>query len=264
MINHARTLLLNLPGQPAGYSDGMGEEFIPPEYASLKLPSALLGIRQILFGPNPDRTYLNYSVRKYLAVLHSTELLQFVTDLDSRITYSLDDTSLFPDSAWGLVSPAASLHVVNELGSPDTIGRCFHQWSVTVSDGSIITVTRQTQPAQESEISYTTAAGGWSTLVPLSGSNAYISVIPDIGNSWLLSGYARPTKELGDTQAELASYGHEYLLSLFGIGTPLGASEPFTTFYNLWNHHKELPYRLGGLLCAFIYQLERLRTRPHG
>ncbi len=81
MVNHVRTLLLN--------EDGAGEEYVPPGYRKAQLPEALQRVRDILFGPSPDRRMLVYRVRQFMAILHSTPLATFVTRADPRITYTL-------------------------------------------------------------------------------------------------------------------------------------------------------------------------------
>jgi hypothetical protein len=68
VINHCRTLLLNRDGR--GYVVGVpGEEYTPPEFRAVALPRALQRVWQCLFGTDPDRPYLHYRVRQYLALL---------------------------------------------------------------------------------------------------------------------------------------------------------------------------------------------------
>ncbi len=87
MINHARTLLLNLPGRTK--ITGPYEEYIPADFISVKLPAAYSEIRNILFGKNAPRE--NRLIRTYelMTLLHGCELEEFVLSLDPRITYKV-------------------------------------------------------------------------------------------------------------------------------------------------------------------------------
>src|ERR1700733_15786498 len=87
MINHVRTLLLNTPsaGLPAvGYP---GFEFVDPAYAPRTLPTPLQDIYRLLFGDSPDQALLNWRLREYMGILHSSEVSEYVLALDPRITY---------------------------------------------------------------------------------------------------------------------------------------------------------------------------------
>lgn len=102
MINHFRTLLLNRSGEEAGVSAHLGDEYVPTWYRAVPLPSYLTSVRRLLFGAAPDRVYLNYRVRQCLSLMHSSELAEFVTHLDSRITYDVADDTWLRSDAFGL------------------------------------------------------------------------------------------------------------------------------------------------------------------
>ena len=87
MLNHARTLLLNIPGLPVAPIDYPGEEQIPVLFKPVRLTPPLERARRLLFGNIPDRLMLNYRARQYMTLIHSTDLGSYVTELDSRITY---------------------------------------------------------------------------------------------------------------------------------------------------------------------------------
>lgn len=90
MINHARTLLMNVAGAP-GFNGELGEEIVPPDFIPAALPGSINTLRRTLFGADPDRVMLNYRARQLMQVLHSTPLVEYVTSLDSRITYDFSD-----------------------------------------------------------------------------------------------------------------------------------------------------------------------------
>lgn len=85
MINHVRTLLRNQDGQGPPTADA--EEFTPPDYTRVLLPPYLNTLRTVLFGGDPDAAMLNYRLRQYMELLHSTELAEFVYSVDTRVTY---------------------------------------------------------------------------------------------------------------------------------------------------------------------------------
>jgi hypothetical protein len=260
MINHGRTLLMNIDGD--GFGGYPGDEYIPPAYRRQNLPTALDTIRAQFFGADPDRVMLNYRTRQLLALLHATELEQFLRDLDTRITYdpinrSLFSSSLFQPMAWPL-NTAGDVYFLGETGAPDDLGRCCHQWNVDVISETTVTVVRRTKPVQESIQSYT-ISGQLSSLVQLPGSGLQFRFREGVGSRWRIETMARPERQLGQIEANLRHIGEPHLLTLFGIGSRRGEQEPWTTFYQLWTQHLELPYTLGGVILALIYYTERLR-----
>lgn len=260
MINHARTLLLNRKPDNVPYGGQLGDEYLPIAYRKVTtMPTYLSSIRNILFSADPDRLFSNYRARQYMTLLHSTELVEFVLELDPRITYDRNNEDLFADALYEITPPEDDIYVNGKLGAPDKLGRSFHQWSVKVSSGSTVTVTRETPTKQVSVQEYT-MTDGLSSSVKLVGSEASIRFRQTIGKTWVLSGYARPEKDLGVIEAELGSTGAVFLNDLFGVGTEVGGAEPFTTFRNLWFGHTELSYRVGGILLAVIYRMRDLKS----
>lgn len=251
---------MNLSGD--GYGGFPGDEYIPPEFVSLVLPGAITTIRNYLFAADPDRVFLNYRVRQYLTLLHSTDLVQFLLELDPRITYDVDAADMFDDSVFGLPE-VEGLFFLEELGSPDASGKCFHKWKLTRRALGVMAVDRQSSPAQLSFRQFI-IEDGLSSRIVLIGSGASFRFRDGafgVGSVARVSAYARPTRELGDIESELLGLGKEPIWGVFGIGTPQAASEPFKTLWNLWQRHDQLPYRLGSLLVALILQTEEHRKR---
>lgn len=94
MINHGRSLLLNISG--SNYQPQyLGEEYIPPTFSRLDLPSYLQIARRLLFGARPERVFLNYRVRELLHTVHETELAEYLYALDPRVTYWPEPTPVF-------------------------------------------------------------------------------------------------------------------------------------------------------------------------
>lgn len=260
MINHSRTLLVNVDGVPSGFANDPGEEFILPTFNAIELPGFLITVRDQLFGSAPDKIMLNYRARQYMGLLGVTELQEFVTDLDSRITYDIlprDQLfdSLFVTTVTKLDATTANLFLIDEVGPPDQAGRTRHSWRIDVLTSSTVSVNRQTPVAQVSIQNYTLTEG-LSSLIQLVGSGLQARFESGIGSEWFVQAVSRPTQDIGTIVANLGVIGDDKLLALFGVGDPKGSAEPFLTFRRLWEDHPDLPYRLGGVLLAWIYQAD--------
>ena len=115
MINHVRTLLLN----QTGGSPVRGEQYVPPEFAEIPLSTQLMNVREQLFGTNPSRETLNYRLAQYLTLIHATELREFVTALDPRLTYpQAGNAALFGVSGYQLVDLSEILQRFSKIGAP--------------------------------------------------------------------------------------------------------------------------------------------------
>jgi hypothetical protein len=259
MLNHARTLLLNVTGSDR-LADYPGEEMVPPEFTALELPSYLDTVRTVLFGADPDRVMLNYRVRQLLAVLHSSPLEVFLTRLDPRITYDVRDDAFISDATFlprvtQLDGPPAHLTVIGAPAAPDASGRCRHDLTVEVVAPDRVRVQRQTPPRQGADFGLT-MSHGLSNRMDLLGTGYSFRIDSDqAGLKWLVEVINRPQLDLGQIVANLEQVGETVLLQLFG----LERDEPWTTFRNLWQQKKELPLKLGGLLCALVYRTEERR-----
>jgi hypothetical protein len=260
MINHYRCLLLNRDGEDIRVGARLGDEYVPTRFRAVALPTYLTSLRRILFGADPDRVYLNYRIRQCLGLLHSSDLVEFVTHFDPRITYSVTEDSWLLSDAFGLRASRTDVAVLREPPSADAFSRCLHQWRVSVIDEGTVSVAKQVSPTITTTQNYE-FNDDLSNELSLPGSNAGFyfnsTVLP--GDSFAIAGCSRPRRSLGELTADVEHLGARYMNDLFGVGTPLAAQEPFKTFRNLWRDHPELPYKLGGLLCAIVFQTERRR-----
>lgn len=172
MINHGRNLLMNVDGQ--GYIPGMpAEEYIPPTYKATTLPAWLQRVRQIVFGPNPDKLMLNFRTRQLLQLLHSTELSRYLTDFDSRITYKFENDVY--DLGVGItVDQLAGDDIeFRVLGSENqATGRpsLYREWTLEVLDDEQVEI-RQLRPSGETTTVEYTTAGNQSSAISLPGSS---------------------------------------------------------------------------------------------
>lgn len=147
MINHARTLLANLDGP--GVLQQPGDEFIPGTYRKLQLPGYLVGLRSILFGTAPDRMFINYRVRQLMTMLHTTELAEFVTDLDNRVTYwpstkrdFFDETVFVPRLTVVNVHAPSRVYIRGVPTADEALGRLNELWAITLIGGNRVRITK--------------------------------------------------------------------------------------------------------------------------
>lgn len=270
MINHARTLLLNISGSDA--QSVVGAEHVPDEFLAKTLSPELTSVRRTIFGSDPDQLFLNYRVRQCLILLHSTELDEYVRKLDNRITYDttfkldLFSPSVFKTSIRRVRGAKFKSHVSGELAANEARGRCLHRWRLRVVDADTVNVARRGHETGDEEVAVT-VSGGLSSPIPLHGSTltarlsvpaADDSLAAIIDNTYTVDGIARPSTTLIDVAAHLrSSIGDAVSRALFGA-RPV---EPFKTFRNLWYDHTVLPYSMGGLLMALIYRTNEYQER---
>jgi hypothetical protein len=262
MINHARTLLMNV-GSNKRQIGSPGEEYVP-SYRPKVLTSVLLAIRRILFGSDPDRLYLNYRLREYMTLLHSTELEEYILALDSRVTYyPTRDDVFFPGTFVNTVTQVSgssqlSLSLQGDPVANQQLGRASHTYRLAVVGSEQVKVNTLTTPLQEDLVAVT-VNNGLSSLIPLPGSGltARIST-PDVLTTsvWLVEARVRPTRNMADVVTLLrTNLGATRLLELFGAAP----EEPYKTFRNLWFDHPAAAYQLGGLLLAVIYRTDAIQ-----
>lgn len=264
MINHARTLLLNRTGS-AGFNPILCEEIIPADYVAKTTPSYISNIRRVLFGANPDKYMLNYRGRQLMAMLHASELEEFVLELDPRITYSFDNSDATSDKLFVPIvtrtdseSDHNDLFIGGDVPIPDYSGRMHYAWTVEWDNTNNLTKATLLKPhtAQSQAPSFTSSL---LSPVTLPGTNMnYRHLDTNSNNSWRVSQLCRPVETLADLVPRLEALNGESMLELFGVGTSRASSEPFKTFYNLWRGHFALPYKLGGLVLALIYRMDEL------
>lgn len=266
MFNHARTLLLNVSGSNSSGLAYIGDDLIPSEYASLALNTPLLNIRQHLFGAAPDRAMLNYRAYQLLSMIEKTELQEFVTDLDSRITYEFGADNIFvSNETWNpkVHQTGGTLdHVLTVSGSPirpDYTGKLYYQFQINLS-GTSITIDRQVGPKNRTTIDYS-LTDGLSPAFDLTytGYQVFVNTMSNLAG-WHITGYLRPQISLFNIVETLEKAGDPTLTALFGTKS----IEPWSTFKNLWYDNTDMIYRLGAITLALIYRTDELRRNPRG
>lgn len=182
MINHARTLLMNVNGNQAVSEPG--EQYVPIEFSASSLPTYLQLIRSRLFGASPDRAMLNYRLAQYMSVLNTTRMRDFVTELDPRITYSNDNAELFNAATYQPVFYGPSLLSLQGTPTPpDAGGSMYFSYTLNLVNRTVT----QHSPQQSVTPFNFTGTAGLSEPVSLPGSG-YSVLIASPGGSPLSAG----------------------------------------------------------------------------
>jgi hypothetical protein len=141
MINHVRTLLLNLDG-PRFDPSIPGEEIVG-EYTARAMSSVQKLIRFALFGSNPDRHILNWRLWQLIQAIRTSSLREELMRRDKRLT------SLAREEDWMRAYPFAYGSIrFSQNGSlkplwyipddsmrqpvADTTGHVVWRWTVTI------------------------------------------------------------------------------------------------------------------------------------
>ena len=258
MYNHIRNLLVNRTGSDYADTTVPGDELIPTGYVKKDLPTYLQNLRGRIFGVSPDRVMLNYRTAQLLTTIASTDLQQYVTSVDSRITYDYADLK----SGFGPSVEKQSGLATDELTlqgsevSPDASGVCSYRYIVSIeaSPTAVVTVKRTVVPEVTEDTAITLTNGlSQQISLPYSGLKFRLNSTTD-GASWYVQGALRPTTNLSSIVDSLESVGEPVLLQLFGPSP----EKPYDVFKECWENHPELAYRLGGIALAIAYRTDEV------
>ncbi len=267
MINHARTLLLNVAGA-SSQTQYTGEEYIPPDFVPLSLPSYLLLPYRLLFGTSPDRYFINFRAQELMRYLHETELAEFVYALDPRVTYWPLNSAPFLSGASKISiektggQPATSLTAIGSPRALNGAGRALREYSVRIeANAAIISLVGEPAATTSETTTPLTVTSNASQAISLPNSDMEIRITnPQNGARWTVTALAKPSPVVTTLMPTLEIMGEPVFLELLGV-SPL---EPFATFKNLWFDHPSPVYRVGGLLLGMIYRAEELRRQKRG
>lgn len=254
MLNHARTLLMNVAGSSTPLT-GYGDELVEPDFTPVDYPSYIDAIRAVLFGTSPDRYMLNYRCRQLLAVAHASPLADLLIALDSRVTYDFADTFLVGPAPWQptVVTQVGTgtLTVVGNADPPDATGVVHHGYVVKVTGTGSGTIERVTAPIQKTVFDFTVGAR---VALPGSGVDFRLSSLT-APQTHRVDVYSRPLKDLSELLSAVSGIGEPSLLALFGTNK----DEPYRTLRDLWTRSAELPLRVAALTVAVAYRSEEAR-----
>lgn len=274
MINHARTLLLNVSGSPP--SPGrLGDEFIPREFVAQALPPWATAYRSLLFGASPDRVYRNYVAERLLRVVHATDYEPYLYFHDKRVTYDARAASSFSTLKYGLRWNGVPLFDFHDFRDPDGAvvavaqigaltadprkGRMAYEWSVNVVDGVATIIELNTRVTRVQDI---WAIGKLSAPLELPETSASVRLTfrEEDRAKWngqvSLQAYVRPNTDISDVVPALRGL-RQHERALFGTE----AKQPYLTFAGLWTNAKTLPDQIAGFVLAFVFRMDRLWKR---
>lgn len=256
MINHARTLLMNVDGS-APFPEYLAEEIVDPAYRALDLPTPLDQVRRVLFGADPDRHMRNYRCRQLLALAHATPLSPYLDRLDARRTYAFASSAVVSPEPWEpkvtVVRGTGTLGVLGDVEPPDATGRMYHSVLVSVDLPAVAAVERATRPFQKTLLDFAP-----SERLPLAGTGVDFRLAStETGQAYHVELLGRPRRDLGELADAATGLGEPVFNYLFGVTR----AEPYRTFRELWFRKKELPLRLSALTCALVYRSDEVRLR---
>lgn len=263
MINHARTLLLNVSGsQRASPETFVGEEYVPPSFVAVALTPTLQLLRAPLFGLSADRAMLNYRLAQYMTLLHATDLADYVTYFDPRVTYwpSTDTVAtkvLLPPKVDKLDGTVKNLQLIGNTRHRTDHEQLLLQWKITVASVSNVSV-EQLMPYKAAQtIAYTTN-GSMSQPVTLPGITEVSFVFETgVGSKWQVEIMRKPATSLSDILTTLDTVYVSAIEELFGQ-----TEEPYLSFKKIWaNRYQSLSHRLGAVLLGIIYRTNDLLLR---
>tara|TARA_Y100000034_G_scaffold126745_1_gene178450 strand:- start:615 stop:1397 length:783 start_codon:yes stop_codon:yes gene_type:complete len=259
MVNHARTLLMNVDGATRPAIGYLGEEYIPATFPAVNTPTAVTKVHDILFGLEPDYVFMNYRAAELMRLLHSTELKSYVTDLDPRITYDNGDSTFF-DMIYGSTintvtdDPNLKPAILERYAVDNIRGRMYDNWDVVLSGGTVTTTNMTTGHIASAVFSLTSNISPRYSL-PDSGLSIIFTASGALTGTgrWVVTTIAKPTT-LSTMEESIRNVGGEYLSYLFD-----GAA-PYSVFKSIWNQHELGHYRLAAAVLAVIYRTEQIRN----
>ena len=257
MINHARTLLLNIAANRTQLGDA-GYEYIPAEFRPVHIPAELSTLQRTFFGTTPDNYFLFARARELLGYIHTTELADYAYALDPRITYwPPTNTDFFtaatqPVTSQQVAGPPIRLNISGTVSANTAIGRAERNYTVLL-----------TPAATQHNITIQTTTE--SAVVPLD-SPGKIFKLPDTELKFFIESTDIPTEFTAARWQIRARTNPPPLilnLSLLELlGTPVfltlfgpAPTEPYATFNQIWEDHPLPAYRIAGLTLAYIYRL---------
>lgn len=254
MINHFRTLLMNVDGS-FPLPEYLAEEIVDPAYLSVDFPTPIDQVRRVLFGADPDRHMLNIRCAQLLALVHATPLSEHVYKFDPRVTYNFRRPDLVVPETWtpkvNRIDGSGTLTVLGDPEPPDSGGRLHHSYMVTTDGPGLATVERLTRPFSKVVFEFAP-----NDRIPLARSGCDCRLGSDLtGQTFKVDIYSRPRRDLGQLCDAASRLGEPVYNYLFG----LTKAEPFQTFRELFFRKRELPLRLSALVCALVYRSEEAR-----
>lgn len=254
MINHLRTLLLNLQGSNSPGPNYPGEEFIPDSFRPVELPDYVNKIRNCLFGLTPDRAFMNYRVRQILGAIRIAGEESFVEQFDPRTTYLLSGDPLGGRDSIAVVQGSlAKLNLLGTLKGDDRRGSMHGHWSVSYLGGEVMIHFASTPMF---EITVTPTGSPFTEPFDLGAFGLKASIEPISPSQWDIEVFVRPAWGVPELVFSLDQLDQRYLDSLFAGHD----KEPFKYLRSLWLSYDSAK-RLAAVAIALGLRIEERRTR---
>jgi hypothetical protein len=282
MVNHIRTLLLNDNGSNSAGANYPLEEYVPPDYQSVKLPFELKKVWQVLFGLEPDRAYMNWRLHQLVRVGEVSNMFEDWFKFDKRATtFGLSDKTV--DSAYGKLiltnvsTKASSVYSqkkdVLELASGNSAEEvgAFLAGSLIADDTKGVCYGLYTLETNNTAITATSLVDGQTETYTQSGSsvNGYRPPVRYITNlaanfylssantgKWYVEYVGRPSVDLGTVLANLKNVADNDINVLFS-----GSAPELKKFKDYWYKSYDLVDQITAVVLGLAYKIEEARIK---
>jgi hypothetical protein len=271
MINHYRTLLLNLTDV------GNTNEYIAPKFTSLVLPPPLVAFYNLLFPAGISRFYAEFLAFTYLQILRAADQQHFVYSLDNRLTYDLDTISDY-FIVQQLSNPLTSnanypIFLFGQYNASSNISKNYDDIVVSQVTGIYLSIYSKSNNVYYNETgSSPNLTSNFIIKASSNLANITTDVIPiaNTGLSFSIGGNLIDLSDASGLNWEFiaqAPFNFDFSLLFNNLLTNLpivnGMLNYNTTIndpssYNLWTMHYNPVYRFAGLLNCYILQLNNL------
>ena len=135
MVNHVRTLLLNLPAVPREVF-GPGEEYVPPDFTPIYLSGPIAKLRTHWFGSDPDRMTANFVAHSCLTLLEASRCRDVMSSFDKRVTFNVGDIDLTQTDFKPTVNrDGGQVNFLGQILPQRRTGRNRFEWRIDFSAG---------------------------------------------------------------------------------------------------------------------------------
>lgn len=255
MINHARTLLLNLP---AGSGEPAMPGFAPvaPGFQPVQLAGNLEAFRSAMLGSDPDTEGLLWTAAQYLDIVHGSPWADYLLAHDSRLTYVPGRLSgrLVPALSATAFPGAAELAFASAVEHPAGTGRARLRWELEALDSSTLAVELCGKPVADMQLVFSGSRSLPARLPGVAAGSVAVaasSLVP--GWRWSLESVAPPSGTPASRVAAALRNGSA-VSEVFA-----GAGEPWRTFLALARVEDDPYAKVAGAVLGLVYRMEALR-----
>jgi len=257
MLNHARTLLLNV-NRPTSLTLGVGDEPILATYRPVRLPTQLGSFRKFLLGTAEDPLYQNYVLYQCMTVLHMQPQAEaYINSLDTRVTYQNSPSAArarfrFRYVTTSILPKTMALGTLGEAVADEREGRAYFGWHLETVDGPAIRVSSDSGRKVSHAVE---VVDGRTTPVALQPGFSVVLTVPtvfEVGAQWRIEAYTRPDRGLDAVMAELTDSRRDLAANVMdGVDA---------SFRAMWNDGGAMYVRMAALLTGYIGKVEALRN----